>query len=65
MVHVRSTSRPAPLSRWLEQVVRLPAGLAAVSGPLRLHPYQRQIADALADPKVERVSVLKSARVGF
>jgi Phage terminase large subunit (GpA) len=54
-----------PLSRWLEHVVRLPGGIAATPGPLGLHPYQRAIADAIADPKVERVSVLKSARVGF
>jgi phage terminase large subunit GpA-like protein len=30
-----------------------------------LHPYQRGFADAIADPRIERVSVLKSARVGF
>lgn len=64
MVTARQRS-PEPLSRWLEDVVRLPAGIAAVPGPLRLHPYQRAIADAIGDPAVERVSVLKSARVGF
>jgi phage terminase large subunit GpA-like protein len=64
MVIVRA-KRPEPLSRWMEQVIRLPAGLAAHSGPLKLHPYQHAIADALADPKIERVSVLKSARTGF
>ena len=53
------------LSRWLEQVVRLPPGIASSPGPLKLHPYQRSIADAIADPRVERVSVLKSARIGF
>jgi hypothetical protein len=45
--------------------VRLPGNIAAVPGPLKLHPYQRAIADAIADPKVERISVLKSARIGF
>jgi phage terminase large subunit GpA-like protein len=54
-----------PLSRWLEEVVRLPSGIAAEPGPIKLHPYQRAIADAVVDPKVERVSVLKSARIGF
>ena len=49
------------LSRWIEDNVRVPSGISAVSGPLKLHPYQRGIADAIADPKVERVSVLKSA----
>ena len=57
--------RPVPLSQWIEDVVSLPAGIASAPGPLRLHPYQRAIADAIADPKVERVSVLKSARVGY
>jgi hypothetical protein len=47
--------RPIPLSRWLEEVVRLPSGIAAVPGPLTLHPFQRAIADAIADPKIERV----------
>jgi phage terminase large subunit GpA-like protein len=49
----------------MEGLVRLPSGIAAVAGPIRLHPYQRAIADAIADPKVERISVLKSARIGF
>jgi phage terminase large subunit GpA-like protein len=64
MVKVKPT-RPASLSKWIEDTVRLPAGLAAQSGPIKLHPYQRAIADAIADPAVERVSVLKSARIGF
>jgi len=37
-----------PLSEWLEATVRLPHGLAAESGPLRLWPTQKGIADALA-----------------
>ena len=45
-----------PLSRWLEEVVRLPSGIAAEPGPIKLHPYQRAIADAIGDPKVERDS---------
>lgn len=32
---------------------------------MRLFPYQRAIADSMGDPTVERVSVLKSARVGY
>jgi phage terminase large subunit GpA-like protein len=57
--------RSVPLSKWLEQVVCLPAGIAAVPGPIRLHAYQRAICDALADPALPRVSILKSARIGF
>ena len=37
----------------------------ATPGPLKLWPHQRGIADAIGDPAMERVSVLKSARVGF
>ncbi len=62
------TAKPKPmepLSRWIEDNLRLPAGISAVSGPLKLHPYQREIADAMADPRIERVSVIKSARVGY
>jgi hypothetical protein len=45
------TLRPPPvepLSTWLEANLRLPHGLAAESGPIRLWPTQRGIADALA-----------------
>jgi phage terminase large subunit GpA-like protein len=54
-----------PLSTWLEANVRLPEGLSAVPGPLRLWPWQKDIADAISNPLVERVSIIKSARVGF
>lgn len=64
MVRV-ARKRPEPLSRWLEGVVCLPSGIASAPGPLRLHPYQSAIADAIADPTIERVSVIKSARVGY
>jgi phage terminase large subunit GpA-like protein len=33
--------------------------------PIKLYPYRRGIAAAIADPKIERVTVLKSARVGY
>jgi phage terminase large subunit GpA-like protein len=54
-----------PLSEWLEANLRLPHGLAAEGGPLHLWPTQRGIADALADPEIERVTLVKSARSGF
>src|SRR5665648_1049009 len=54
-----------PLSDWLEQTIRLPHGLAAEGGPLKLWPTQSGIADALADPALERVTLVKSARSGF
>jgi phage terminase large subunit GpA-like protein len=52
-----------PLSDWIEQTIQLQQGLAAEPGPIRLWPWQRAIADAVADN--ERVTVCKSARVGY
>lgn len=60
--------RPPPrvrLSEWIEANVRLPEGSGALPGPIRLHPYQREIADAIGDPDIERVTLLKAVRVGF
>jgi phage terminase large subunit GpA-like protein len=54
-----------PLSQWLEGNIRLPEGLSAVPGELRLWPWQREIADSISNPLIERVSITKSARVGF
>ena len=55
----------APLSAWIELNVRLPFGLAAEGGPLRWWPTQKGIAVALADPTLERITLVKSARSGF
>jgi len=51
-------------SAWIERNVALPQGLTAEPGPIVLAPYMREIADAIGDPSIERVTVLKSARVG-
>jgi hypothetical protein len=51
------------LSEWIEQNIRLPEGVSALPGPVRLWPYQVGVADAISDPSIERVSVLKAARV--
>ncbi len=64
----RARLRPPPrtaLSTWIEENVHLPDGLAARPGPVRLWPFQRGIADAISDPMIERVTVLKSVRVGY
>jgi phage terminase large subunit GpA-like protein len=53
------------LSDWVEANVYLPQGLAAMSGPMRLWPFQRELADSIGDPGVERVSILKATRVGY
>ena len=52
------------LSAWIEGHIVLP-DVVAEPGPIRLAPPMRAIADAIGDPVIERVSVLKSARVGF
>lgn len=54
-----------PLSEWIEARLRLPQGVSAQPGRVRLWPYQRAIADAIGDPAVERVTIVKSARLGF
>jgi phage terminase large subunit GpA-like protein len=64
--------RCAPLSRrrgcgsalGLSNLV-LPQSTAAVPGRVRLWPYQKQIADAIGDPTIERVTLVKPVRVGF
>ena len=60
--------RPPPklaLSEWVEANVHLPSSIAATPGRMRLWPHQRAVADSIGDPTVERVSVLKSARIGY
>jgi hypothetical protein len=49
----------------MEEHIRLPAGDAAVPGRIRLYGYQRGVADAIGDPLIERVTVIKSARIGY
>jgi phage terminase large subunit GpA-like protein len=56
---------PAGLARWIERTVHLPQGLAAEPGRVKLWPWQRAIADAIGDPALERVTLLKPTRVGF
>jgi phage terminase large subunit GpA-like protein len=53
------------LSEWIEANVRLPDGMTAQPGPVRLWPFQREIADAIGDPAIERVTMVKPVRVGF
>lgn len=54
-----------PLSEWIEREVRLPSDVSSLPGPIRLYPFQRGIADAMSDPTIERVTVVKSARIGY
>lgn len=39
--------------------------MSALPGPIRLYPFQKGMADAIGDPLIERVTIQKSARVGY
>ena len=53
------------LSDWIEENVVLPDGVSAQPGHVRLWPFQREIADVIGDPLIERVTLVKPVRVGF
>jgi phage terminase large subunit GpA-like protein len=52
-----------PLSQWIEASVCLP-DVSASPGPMRLWDYQRGLADAIGDQDIERISIVKGARIG-
>jgi len=54
-----------PTADWIESNIFLPAESSATPGRMKLWAYQRGICDALDDPAVERVTVAKSARIGY
>lgn len=54
-----------PLSTWIETHMRLPDGVSALPGRIKLWPYQHEIADTITDPAIERVTLVKPVRVGF
>ena len=60
--HAKASRR---LSLWIEDTVRLPVGLSAEPGPIKLAPYMREIADAIGDPRVERITLQKATRIGW
>ena len=43
----------------------MPEAVSALPGAVRLWAYQREIADAIIDPEIERVALVKGVRVGF
>jgi phage terminase large subunit GpA-like protein len=43
----------------------LPEGVSSLTGKVRLWPPQREIADAIGDSAIERVTLVKPVRVGF
>jgi phage terminase large subunit GpA-like protein len=63
-----STWRPPArlsLSEWADANFYLSPESAAEPGRWHTLPYQRGVMDAITDPTVERVTLMKSARVGF
>jgi phage terminase large subunit GpA-like protein len=65
MVTVTAARRRPGLAAWIEATIELPQGLSAEPGPVKLWPWQRAIADAITDPTIERVTLVKPVRVGF
>lgn len=63
MRHWRPPKR-LKLSEWADENFYLSAESAAQAGRWNTIPYQRGVMDAITDPRVERVSLMKSARVG-
>lgn len=53
------------LSEWADEHAVLSAENAAEPGRWRTIPYQRGILDAMSDPEIEQVWIMKSARVGY
>ncbi len=54
-----------PLSDWADKYAYLSVESSSEAGRWRTLPYQKGIMDSITDPKVEQVTVMKSARVGY
>jgi len=52
-------------TQWAEEFGRIPAGTGAEHGKVTLYGYQRGVIDAMCDPTVPLITVMKAARVGF
>ena len=52
-------------SQWAEEHGRIPKSTGSESGPVTLYGYQRGLMDAMCDPTLPLVTVLKAARVGY
>jgi phage terminase large subunit GpA-like protein len=62
--HVLMPPQRLQLSQWIEKEIVLPSSMA-IPGRVRLYAYQRGIADAISDPSIERICLVKAIRVGF
>lgn len=56
---------PLTLSQWAEKYAILSPETSAEPGRWRPYPYQVGMMDAFTDPSVERVTIMKSSRVGY
>lgn len=52
-------------SEWAKEYFKLSATASAATGKFRPWKFQRGILDAIGDPTLERVSVIKSTRTGY
>ncbi|MCX4195113.1 phage terminase large subunit family protein [Methylobacterium organophilum] len=65
---VAEALKPPPkltLSQWADRYAHLSAETSADAGKFRAFGYQNGIMDAVTDPAVRQVTVMKSARVGY
>lgn len=53
------------LSQWADAHFYLSPESSAQAGRWKTIPYQREPMDAISDPKIERVTLMKSARIGY
>lgn len=53
------------LSDWADEYAYLSVESSAEGGRWRTLPYQKAIMDAVTNPDIEQISVMKSARVGY
>ena len=54
-----------PLADWIESSVYIPASASALPGRMQLWPFQRGWCEAIEDPEIERITILKGARIGY
>ncbi len=60
-----SVPEPLTLSQWADEYAYLSPESAAESGKWRSYPYQAGIMDAITDPAIWKITLQKSARVGY
>jgi phage terminase large subunit GpA-like protein len=58
-------SRKPTMAHWIERSVVLPREVCASPGPMRLWPWHKGIVEAIEDPSIERITLVKPVRVGF